>query len=439
MANASRSSSDAQTPAGRERMWYWTREALALSLLPGTGLRRWLVLGAFGAVIFAVGVGYVVREFSSIHVPEFLPGPGEAILFLVAAFAAMGFALARLTGAVSDARVASLPEETIRSSILRQKGRHRLPRFVAIGGGTGLSTMLRGLKEKSRLTGIVTVADDGGSSGRLRQELGLPAPGDIRNCIVALADTEPLMKDLFQYRFPDGGALEGHSFGNLFIAAMSGVTGSFEDAVAEASRVLNVRGRIVPATLADVQLVADMSNGNTVTGESAIPSASGVIQKLRLEPKSPAPYDGAREAIENADMVIIGPGSLYTSLIPNLLVPGIAEAISQRKAPVVYVCNIASQQGETDGFTVTDHLLAIRTHCPNLKFDGVIVNNNMSDLNIDYEASHILLGNAEEFAMLGIHVVETDLMDDQIRTHHNSEKLANVLLKLYDKLNNKSE
>ena len=436
MANASRTSSDAQTSAGRERMWFWTREALALSLLPGTGLRRWLVLGAFGGLIFAIGMGYVVRSFSSVAIPEFLPGPGEAIVFLVAAIAAMGLALWRVTGLVSDARVASLPEESIRSSILRQRGRQHLPRFVAIGGGTGLSTMLRGLKDNSRLTGIVTVADDGGSSGRLRQELGLPAPGDIRNCIVALADTEPLMKDLFQYRFPDGGALEGHSFGNLFIAAMSGVTGSFEDAVSEASRVLNVRGRIVPATLANVQLVADMGDGSSVTGESAIPSASGVIQKLHLEPESPPAYDGASEAIQVADMIIIGPGSLYTSLIPNLLVPGIVEAISQRAVPVVYVCNIASQKGETDGFTVADHLLTIRAHCPNLKINGVITNNNMADLNIDYEASHIQLGNAEEIAKLDVDVVEADLMDDQIGTHHDSEKLADVLLTLYDKLSN---
>jgi uncharacterized cofD-like protein len=417
-------------------MWFWTREALALSLLPGTGLRRWLVVGAFGGLTFAIGVGYLVREFSSVDLPEFLPGSGETILFLLAALIAMSVSLARLTGLLSDARVASLPEESIRSSILRQRGRHRLPRFVAIGGGTGLSTMLRGLKDSSRLTGIVTVADDGGSSGRLREELGLPAPGDIRACIVALADTEPLMKDLFQYRFPDGGALEGHSFGNLFIAAMSGVTGSFEDAVSEASRVLNVRGRIVPATLANVQLVADMSDGNSVMGESAIPSAHGVIQKLRLEPESPPPYDGAREAVDNADMVIIGPGSLYTSLIPNLLVPGLAEAISQRNVPVVYVCNIASQHGETEGFTVTDHLQAIRKHCPKLRIDGVIVNNNMADLHIDYEASHIQLGDSAEFAMLGIDVVEADLMNDQIRPHHDSEKLADVLLAFYDKLGN---
>jgi len=437
MANASDTSNDAQTSAGRERMWFWTREALALSLLPGTGLRRWLVLGALGGLIFAIGVGYILREFSTVdELPNFIPGAGEAILFLLAAFAAMGFALARLTGLLSDARVASLPEESIRSSILRQKGRDRLPRFVAIGGGTGLSTMLRGLKEKSRLTGIVTVADDGGSSGRLREELGLPAPGDIRNCIVALADTEPLMKDLFQYRFPDGGALEGHSFGNLFIAAMSGVTGSFEDAVSESSRVLNVRGKIVPATLENVQLVADMSDGATVTGESAIPSANGIIQNLRLEPESPLPYEGASEAIEKAEMVIIGPGSLYTSLIPNLLVPGIAEAISRRNVPVVYICNIASQHGETEGFTVTDHLQVIRHHCPNLKIDGVIVNNNMADLKIDYEASHIEIGDASEFAMLGVDVVETDLMDDEIRTHHDSKKLAHVLLTLYDKLSN---
>ncbi|NQW16241.1 MAG: YvcK family protein [Chloroflexi bacterium] len=416
-------------------MWFWTREALALSLLPGTGLRRWLVLGTFGGLAFAVGVGYLVRSFSSVTIPEFLPGSGEAILFLVAAFIAMGVSLARLTGLLSDARVTSLPEESLRNSILRHKGRERGPRFVAIGGGTGLSTMLRGLKDSSRLTGIVTVADDGGSSGRLREELGLPAPGDIRSCIVALADTEPLMKDLFQYRFPDGGPLEGHSFGNLFIAAMSGVTGSFEDAVSESSRVLNVRGQIVPSTVANVRLVADMSDGSTVMGESAIPSANGVINKVRLEPESPSPYHGASEAIQRADMVIIGPGSLYTSLIPNLLVPGIVGAISNRGVPVVYVCNIASQQGETDGFTVADHLIAIRSHCPDLKIDGVIANNNMADLNIDYEASHIQMGNIGD---LGITLIETDLMNDEFRTHHDSEKLANVLLALYDKLRNVS-
>ena len=279
------------------------------------------------------------------------------------------------------------------------------------------------------LTGIVTVADDGGSSGRLRKELGVPPPGDIRNCIVALADAEPLMKELFQYRFDSGGSLEGHSFGNLFIAAMSSVTGSFEEAVNESSRVLNVRGRIVPSTLEHVAISARLDGGETVHGESNIPQAGRRIEQVLIEPANPEPYQAALDAIAEAQLIAIGPGSLYTSIMPNLLIPGLAAAISASDAPVVFVCNVASQKGETEGFDVADHISAIRTHCPGLRIDYVLANSNMSPL--DPGASAHLI-RAEGFDMRHLRLVQADLTNDQFRTHHHPEKLARAILNLYD-------
>ncbi|MCH8109980.1 MAG: YvcK family protein [Chloroflexi bacterium] len=379
-------------------------------------------------MIFAVGVGYMVREFSSIDIPEFLPGPGEAILFLVAAFAAMGFALARLTGLLSDARVASLPEESIRSSILRQKGRHRLPRFVAIGGGTGLATMLRGLKEKSRLTGIVTVADDGGSSGRLREELGLPAPGDIRNCIVALADTEPLMKDLFQYRFPNGGPLEGHSFGNLFIVAMTEITNSFEQALYESSKVLAVHGEVAPSTMADLSLSARLKNGDIVNGESLITERGGEIDQLFIEPANAQASPRAMEAIRQAQMIVIGPGSLYTSILPNLLVRGIAEAMRHSAAPKIYVCNVATQKGETEGYAVEDHIEALQRHTFETVADYVVANDNPIELGTRFLGKPVVSdGRPIKHAKLKL----DDLTDPNHPVRHDSANLARIIMDVY--------
>ncbi len=413
---------------GSSRLSQNLREALALFLLPGTGIRRWILLGASGGLVFALGVGYLVRFFSSVAIPNFLPGAGEAILFLVAATVAIGTASGKLMTMVSSARVASLPEESLRDSMVRIRERARAPRFVALGGGTGLAALLRGLKEQTMLTGIVTVADDGGSSGRLRDELGLLPPGDIRNCIVALADAEPLMKDLFQYRFPEGTGLAGHSFGNLFIAAMSGVTGSFEDAVTESSRVLNVHGRIVPSTLDNVRLAADMSHGKRVRGETNITLTEGSIEHVFLEPEAPAMYEGASSAIKSAQMIIVGPGSLYTSIIPNLLVPGLTKAISDSGAPVVYICNVASQPGETDNYTVADHVKAIISHCPDLNIDYVIANSDMSDLHASHNTAHVELG---DMSGLDVSVVETDLLAMDFRTHHDSRKLANAIMAVY--------
>ena len=309
----------------------------------------------------------------------------------------------------------------------RDKG----PRIAAIGGGTGLSTFLRGIKERtSNVTGVVTVSDDGGSSGRLRHELGILPPGDIRNCIVALAEAEPLMKELFEYRFTEGNGLAGHSFGNLFIAAMSGVTGNFEQAVSESSRVLKVTGRIVPSTLVDVRLTADMADGTVVLGETNIAASPKRIMDVQVSPANPKAFGAAMDAIRDAELTVIGPGSLYTSLIPNLLIPGIARALIESSEPVVYVCNIATQPGETDGYTLEDHLKAIERHLPGLAIDYVVANSSVRPLGPDFPASELVeIGDIGSFPA---RLVTADLMNDGFRGHHDPPKLAAVLMDIYN-------
>ena len=242
----------------------------------------------------------------------------------------------------------------------------RGPKIVAVGGGTGLSTMLRGLKKYTRnLTAIVTVADDGGGSGMLRRDMGMPPPGDIRHCMEALANTEPIMERLLTYRFTEG-SLAGQSFGNLILAALNGVTGSFEEAVSQMSHVLAITGRVIPVTSADVQLEAVFENGTRVVGESKIYNFKKEqdcrISHVALIPERPAPLPAALEAIGEADLILLGPGSLYTIVIPNLLVDGVSQAIAQSDAPKIYVCNIMTQEGETEGYTAADHLEALLAH-----------------------------------------------------------------------------
>ena len=242
------------------------------------------------------------------------------------------------------------------------------PKIAAIGGGTGLSTMLRGLKRYTRnLTAIVTVADDGGGSGMLRQDLGMPPPGDIRHCMQALANVEPVMEDLLAYRFPTGsGSLTGQCFGNLLLAALNGISGSFDQAVASMSEVLAITGRVLPVTNDDVQLEATFENGTQVVGESKICEFKKAqdcrISKVRLIPEGPPALPETLKAIAEADLILLGPGSLYTSVIPNLLVDGVAEAIRNSDALKIYICNIMTQDGETEGYTVSDHVHALLTH-----------------------------------------------------------------------------
>lgn len=253
-----------------------------------------------------------------------------------------------------------------------------LPRVVVIGGGTGLSVMLRGLKEKAlQITAIVTVADDGGSSGILRTELQIPPPGDIRNVLIALADVEPMLSKMLQYRFENGGGLAGHSLGNLILAAMKDITGDFVTGIKELSRVLAVRGRVLPAAEQAIVLSAELMDGTIVSGESQIPKSGGRIKRVFIDPPDVEPLPEALDAIREADAIVIGPGSLYTSILPNLVVPRIAEAIRTSTALKIFICNVMTQPGETDGYSVHDHMEAIQSHIGTQLFDHVIVNNGV--------------------------------------------------------------
>lgn len=396
---------------------------------PGSGLRRWLAFASLGGAFVALGITYIVRGLDFVRLPDPLPGWWETAPLFAAGAAVIAIASTRLAQRLGAAAASARPDESLKDTVLRQQRQARGPRIVAIGGGTGLSTMLRGIKElSSNITGIVTVTDDGGSSGKLREEMGVLPPGDIRNCIVALAEAEPTMKELFQYRFKEG-SLKGHSFGNLFIAAMSDMTGSFEKAVSEMSRVLKVTGTIMPSTLANIELIAELEDGTVVRGESNIPRSDSRVERLSLSAPAPDGYQPALSAIHDAQMITIGPGSLYTSIMPNLLVPGITLAINQSKAPVVYVCNIATQPGETHRFTVADHVRAIRKHCPGLKLDYVLANSATSPLGPNFPKS--LLVTLGEYDFPGVKLVYLDLMNEEFRGHHDPSKLASALLGIY--------
>jgi uncharacterized cofD-like protein len=312
---------------------------------------------------------------------------------------------------------------------------------VAIGGGTGLSVLLRGLKahvgtERLRqLTGVVTVTDDGGSSGRLRRELGVLPPGDIRNCIAALADDEDLLTRLFQYRFPNGGGLLGHSFGNLFLTALTGITGDFHQAILTAESLLSVRGKIFPATLTDVRLRGRGVSGRIYEGESAIGLSGEELAAVELDPATPPAFPPAAAALEAADLVLLGPGSLYTSILPNLLIPGIRQALVKTRARVVLLLNLMTQPGETDGMMGIDHLRALARQAGEGIIDAVLVNSTGIPPAL---ISHYSETGSEPVEVdravleaMGVEVHEADLLaadGDLIR--HDSEKLARAVLEL---------
>lgn len=314
------------------------------------------------------------------------------------------------------------------------------PKIAVIGGGTGLSTMLRGIKHyTSNITAIVTVADDGGGSGVLREELGMLPPGDIRNCILALADTEPLMQELLQYRFTDG-ILKGQNFGNLFLAAMNGISSSFEEAVKRTSDVLAVTGQVLPVTLANVKLFAELENGVVIEGESKIPDRepyeSVPIKRVFIEPSGVQPLKEALTAIDEADAIVLGPGSLYTSIIPNLLVDDIGEHIRESNALKIYVANIMTQPGETDGYSVCDHIDAINRHCKSKIVDYVIVNNGkipklLYSKYVEDGASEVEIGK-DAILHRGIKVIEDNLVYifKKNLVRHDSKKLARIIMKL---------
>jgi uncharacterized cofD-like protein len=309
-------------------------------------------------------IKWLLQEVTQV-LPRGVTGP----LVLVAGAALVLWGQSRSFGSIQQALA---PDKgTLLVDALAAQGRlNRGPNIVAIGGGTGLSTLLSGLKRySSNITAIVTVADDGGSSGVLRRELGVQPPGDIRNCLAALSREEPLLTRLFQYRFRAGSGLEGHSFGNLFLSALTAITGSLESAITASSRVLAVQGQVVPATNADVRLWAELENGERLEGESKIGKATSPIVRLGCTPERPPALPRALEAIANADLILLGPGSLYTSLLPNLLVPELVTAIRRSKAPRLYICNLMTQPGETDGLDVAGHLRAIEAQLASLGID----------------------------------------------------------------------
>jgi len=314
---------------------------------------------------------------------------------------------------------------------------------VAIGGGTGLSALLRGLKayvgspRLGRLTGVVTVTDDGGSSGRLRQEFGVLPPGDIRNCIVALAEEEDLLARLFQYRFPNGGGLVGHSFGNLFLTALTGITGDFYQAILTAESILSVRGKIYPATLTDVRLRGHGVSGRVYEGETAVGVSGEELARLELDPPAPPAFPAAVTALERADAILLGPGSLYTSILPNLLIPGIRQAIAKSKAPVILLLNLMTQPGETDGMMGPAHLAAVQRQIGNGLVDTVLASSTAippGRLTHYAETGSVPVAvEREALERMGARVVEADLLAPGELVRHDSDRLAAAVLGLLER------
>ncbi|PWL90732.1 MAG: hypothetical protein DBY10_00710 [Clostridiales bacterium] len=316
------------------------------------------------------------------------------------------------------------------------------PRVAALGGGTGLSTMLRGLKYYTdNLTAIVTVADDGGGSGMLRQDLGMPPPGDIRSCLQAMANAEPIMEDLLDYRFKEG-SLAGQSFGNLFLAALNGISPSFDQAVARMSEVLAINGQVLPVTNENVNVVAEFENGTSVMGESKISAFKRAqncrITRVYMRPERPAPLDAALEAIRRADIILLGPGSLYTSVIPNLLVDGVAEAIASSHALRIYIANIMTQEGETEGYTLSDHLKALFAHAQEGLVDLCLANSTELPTQVveryRTEKAEPIQIDWEEIERLGVQLTCRPLADENGggRARHDPVKLARAIMDLIE-------
>ena len=406
----------------------WWARAVRLCR-PGMGLKRWLLIGALGIAVSSIGFAFLLRKLFELRFPDFLPSYFEGILLVGGGAAVILLAIYGLYRSIAPLIREAANIDSLADTIYTRRSRVRGPRIVAIGGGTGLSVLLRGLKAHTdNMTAIISVADDGGSSGRLRRELGVLPPGDFRNCLVAMSESETLLTDLFQYRFDGGDGLKGHSFGNLFLVAMSSVADSFERALLESSRVLAVHGQIVPATVANLKLSARMRDGATVSGESNITGRGGQVDRLVIEPEDAEAFPPAVEAIEQAQMVVMGPGSLYTSILPNLLVPGIAQALKKTKAPKVYVCNVATEKGETDEFGVADHVDVLEEHMFPGVADYVIANSSPRDLGPQFSGQPVVVGRRPlRHAKLEL----ADVADRDHRVRHDPARLARAIVDIF--------
>lgn len=417
---------------------------------PGLRLKRWLLLLAFGLLILGIGFAQAyVLFFAEQGIPPlisnltlgFLPPFWRVVVAAVVGLCAVAIAIYELNNSIVQpiaSRNRTPWVDLVAQHNLRQRGVH----VVVIGGGTGLPSVLRGIKQHtSNITAIVTVADDGGSSGRLRRELGVLPPGDLRNNIAALADDEDMMTNLFQYRFGEGG-LGGHSFGNLFLTALSEITGDMHAAVAVAGRVLAITGRVLPSTLHNVNLGADIRQPNgkliRVMGESNIPETPGQIERVFLEPENVQALPDVRQAILSANVIVIGPGSLYTSIIPNLMIHGVVPALKATLAPIIYVCNIAQQPGETLGYTVAEHIEALEQHMGGRSIiDYVLANNVFPELRTGDVTEYVLPAPPEHPVQQRYQIVMADLAEDERPWRHDSRKLATQILKIAADYGNK--
>ena len=410
-------------------------------LYPGMKFKRWMLLFSIGVMLLSLGVAlifnYKVIDFIEEELFRFIylwQGSYNYTFTTLAGVAvfALGIVLMLIATRyiIRSVIMVLLPEGSGRlvDLIYEKRRLGKGPSIVVVGGGHGLSVLLRGIKRAtSNVSAVVTVADDGGSSGRLREDFGMIPPGDLRNCLVALADTEPLMEKLFQYRFKGESELAGHSFGNLFIAAMAEVTGDVERALRESSKVLAVRGEVLPASKEYVRLDAIMADGTVVEGESHIPEVKKRIRRVRLFPPHVKPVQAALDALENADAIVLGPGSLYTSIMPNLLVDGVADAIRRSKALKIYICNVMTQPGETDGYTASMHAKAIIDHGGKGIIDFMLVNS--APISKEMKAYYANEGAApvvvDETAInaLGIGFVKADIINQKEVIRHDPDKL----------------
>lgn len=412
-------------------------------LQPGLGVKRWFIVLLIGTTLIGLGLAMLVLDvyrnapetwwlpiLSAVSLRE-LERPLRVVIFGGIGLGLLGLGVWGINRALLTPFMR--PGKPILDQVTSYRKRERGPRVVAIGGGNGLASLLRGIKaHTNNITAIVTVADDGGSSGELRRSLGVLPPGDIRNCLAALSDDEELTTQLFKYRFGEGAGLNGHSLGNLLITALAEITGSFEEGVAESGRVLAVRGKVLPSTLHDVRLVADLRQPERnrdiqVKGESNIPTTPGRVQRVWLEPNNPQAYPLALQAILSADLILVGPGSLFTSLLPNLLVPDIAAALRASRGYKFYVCNVATQLGETDHLSSYDHVRTIERHLGDWIFDLVLCNNReVGGLPAEVEMVLPIPRLEEEYT-----VYSADLVDAEQPWRHDSKKLAQVVMDLY--------
>jgi uncharacterized cofD-like protein len=409
--------------------------------VPGLGVKRWYLIILAGVTMLGVGFALLLLDLYRTDSTDpvllailsyaslrFLPRALRVLIFGGIGVGLVVYGVWRLNNSLLRPYIR--PGRPLVEDLADYRRRARGPRIVTIGGGHGLATLLRGLKVYTRnLTAVVTVADDGGSSGRLRESFGILPPGDIRNCLAALSNDEQMLTQLFQYRFSGAGNLDGHSFGNLFITALAELTGSFESAIAESGKVLSVSGRVLPSTLHNVKLVADMQLPNStnqvrVQGESRIPQMAGRVQRVWLDPNDAPAYPPVIKAILNADMIVVGPGSLYTSLLPNLLVQDLLGAIQASRAVKVYVSNIATQTGETDLYSCHDHVRVLEEHVGSRLFD-VVLCNDYTKVQLSEDSQWVPV---DEKTLSDARVRCADLVDRGHPWRHDSKRLAETLI-----------